>query len=391
VSKAAEVDSELFDGGPTHKLLMWLGWVKRDKPSIAIRAGLVILIGWVPLAVHSAMQGVLLGQDTRLFLLDIGVHARSLIAAPLFVLAESVCLPRLGAIAQYFLDAGLVVGSDRARFDGAVSATKRLRESRLATIVIIALTYAIVAALLYYVPTNNVSAWHRTAVGLSVPYSLAGWWHVLVSLPLLLILFFGWMWRMFLWTRFLRLMSRLDLRLIPVHPDYAAGLKFVGYSVRAFSVLGFALGVIVAGRIANNILQQGEPPADFIYVIVGLTVFVVALFTGPLLVFMGKLLRVWQRGTLEYGALADKLGRQFERKWFDRAHSVDEKVLGVQDFSAMTDLYQTVSNVYNMFFVPVDLKSLALLIVATLLPFLPVALMTVPLNVLLAKLASLLL
>jgi hypothetical protein len=44
-----------------------------------------------------------------------------------------------------------------------------------------------------------------------------------------------------------------------------------------------------------------------------------------------------------------------------------------------------------MFFVPVDLKSLALLIVATLLPFLPVALMTVPLNVLLAKLASLLL
>ncbi len=56
-------------------------------------------------------------------------------------------------------------------------------------------------------------------------FSLAGWWHLLVSLPLLLILFFGWIWRLALWARFLFLMSRLNLRLIPAHPDNVGGLK----------------------------------------------------------------------------------------------------------------------------------------------------------------------
>jgi len=37
----------------------------------------------------------------------------------------------------------------------------------------------------------------------------------LVSLPLLLVLFFGWLWRLFLWVRFLWCLSRLDLHLIP--------------------------------------------------------------------------------------------------------------------------------------------------------------------------------
>lgn len=390
MSEATEANSELFDGGPAHKLFAWVGMIKTKKPSIAQRAMLVVVIGWVPLAVLAIIHDGD-GHDSMSFLLDIGVHARSLIAAPLFVLAEAVCLPRLGAIAQHFLVAGLVAGADRARFDAAVASTQRLRDSTLSTIVIIALSYAIVAALIYYVSTNDVAAWHRTEDDLLLPYSLMGWWHALVSLPLLLLLFLGWLWRLFLWTRFLRLMSRLDLRLIPVHPDQSAGLKFVGHSVRAFSVLGFALGVIIAGRIAHGIVRQGEPPADFLGVIAGLTVFVVALFTAPLLVFIGKLLHEWRRGIFEYGALADKLGRQFKRKWFDRAHAVDERTLGVPDFSAINDLYQFVSNVYNLRFIPVDLNSVVLLIVVTLLPLLPVALMTVPLSVFLAKLAGLLL
>ena len=60
-------------------------------------------------------------------------------------------------------------------------------------------------------------------------------------LPLLL-LGLGWLWRLYLWGRFLWQLSRLDLRLVPAHPDQTAGLKFVGYAVRAFALLGFAWG-----------------------------------------------------------------------------------------------------------------------------------------------------
>jgi hypothetical protein len=118
-------------------------------------------------------------------------------------------------------------------------------------------------------------------------------------------------------------------------------------------------------------------------------IFVVVLFTGPLLVFTGKLLREWCRGITEYGSLARTPGQQFERKWFNPALSVEEQALRVPDFSAVTDLYQFVSNVYRMRVIPVDLKSVVSLIIVTLLPLLLVTLLSVPLDVIFARFANL--
>jgi hypothetical protein len=392
MSGAAHGDIGLFDGGPPLKLQTCLGLVKPGQPRVIRRALFAILIGWAPLAVLTAVQGGFLRTDAaESFLFDFGVHARYLIAAPLFVLAESVCNPRLGAIAHHFLDAQLIAEADRVRFDAAVASTRRLQDSPWAEIIVIVFAYSIVAILIYSVPAEQVPAWHRSADGELATYPLAGWWHALVSLPLLLVLFLGWIWRLFLWARFLWLMSRLELRLVPAHPDLSAGLKFVGYSVRAFSLLGLTLGVIGAGRVANGVIHEGASPLAFKYSVIALVVFVVVLFSGPLLVFAGKLLRVWRAGVFQYGALADTVGHQFERKWFNRPGSTDESALDVPDFSATTDLYQIVSNVYEMRFVPLDLTSVIALIVATLLPFLPVVLMTVPLDVVLSRLANLLL
>jgi hypothetical protein len=64
-------------------------------------------------------------------------------------------------------------------------------------------------------------------------------------------------------------------------------------------------------------------------------------------------------------------------------------MLEVSDFSATTDLYQVASNVYAMRVIPIDLRNLVLLMLATLLPFVPVALMGVPLDVVLSKLSGL--
>jgi hypothetical protein len=66
-------------------------------------------------------------------------------------------------------------------------------------------------------------------------------------------------------------------------------------------------------------------------------------------------------------------------------------VLEAPDFSTTTDLYGVVANVHAMAIIPLDLRDLAPLATATLLPFVPVALMAVPLDVLLQHLANLLL
>jgi hypothetical protein len=390
--ETVRTERELFDGGPPHRLQGSLGLVKPNEPRIVWRVVLAVLVGWVPLAVLAAAQDLALGADrTRALLLDFAVYARFLIAAPLFIIAEPVCISRLGRTVRHFLDAGLVREADRARFDAVVASTRRLRDAIGVELVAVFLAYAVIGALIRYVPSAAIPVWHRAGVSGALAFSAAGWWHALVSLPLLLVLFFGWLWRLFLWGRFLWCMSRLDLRLIPSHPDHAAGMQFVGYSLRAFSLLGMAFGAIVAGMVANRVVHAGASLTAYTHLMVALVVCVVLLFSGPLLVFTGKLFHTKWRGTFEYGALATGEGGQFEHKWLTRPESIDESTLAVPDFSATADLYQVVTNVYDMGIIPLDFRNILLLIVATLLPFVPVVFMAIPLDAIVAHVAGLLL
>jgi hypothetical protein len=52
-------------------------------------------------------------------------------------------------------------------------------------------------------------------------------WFVYVSLPVYQFMLFRWLFRIFVWSRFLWQVSRLDLHLVPTHPDRADGLGFV--------------------------------------------------------------------------------------------------------------------------------------------------------------------
>jgi len=392
MNEMIQTDSDIFAGGPPVRLERSLGLIKPDNPRIIQRALLAGFIGWVPLVILTMVQdSAWWGENLRSLLLDLAVPARSLIAAPLFIVAESLCIPQLGTTVRHFLDAGLVRESDRERFDAAIASTRRLRDSTAAEVITIMLAYALVLALIHYVPPGEFPAWHRSGGSESLTLSLAGWWHALVSIPLLTVLFFGWLWCLFLWGRLLRDISHLDLQLIPAHPDHAAGLKFVGYSLRAFAPLAFALGTIAAGFVANHILHVRVPPTAYLHLLGALVIGVAGLFSGPLLIFSEKLLQAKRRGILVYGALALSEGQQFEQKWFQRVENIDESVLEVPDFSATTDLYQVVTNVYEMGIIPLELKNLVPLVTATLLPFVPVALMAVPLDVLLAQLAKFLL
>jgi hypothetical protein len=95
------------------------------------------------------------------------------------------------------------------------------------------------------------------------------------------------------------------------------------------------------------------------------------------------------KGIFSYGQLADAMGRQFERKWFTRTR-IDADALEAPDFSATTDLYQVVSNVYDMGVLPFELRALIALGVSALLPFVPVVIMALPMKVILKEVASLL-
>jgi hypothetical protein len=391
MSTALHLDERLFDGGPPLGLERKLGSMQSCSDQRFQRALIAALFSWAPLAVLTVMRefGSALPVG-RSFLEDVAVHVRCLISVPLFILAEGDTIPRFSRIACHFLSSGVVGEKDWPRYSAVVDSTRRLLNSKAIEILMFVLAYVVVIVLVLVVRRGELPAWQVDAAG-PLGFSLAGLWHVFVSLPVLMILFLGWMWRIFLWWRFTMLMSFIDLNLIPAHPDQSGGLRFVSTSIRGYRLLAFAISSVVAGSEASLTLRTGQPFFGFRDAMIAVIVFVVALSAGPLFVFVRNLRAAKSQGIFKYGSLGREVGSEFERKWFVSSLKCDRSTLEVADFSTMTDLYQVVGNVYEMRDVPLSWNSLNPIIVAAALPFVPVALMAIPFKELLSSLVKLLL
>ncbi|CAN7265062.1 hypothetical protein LJR164_001201 [Phenylobacterium sp. LjRoot164] len=377
----------IFEGGPPRRLTALARLPSPVAPNAVVRATLTFGIAWIPLAVLVAID-IVLGRPGILysFIEDIGVHARYAIAAPLLVLGHVVCARRLGRIAYHFQVAGLLDEDDQRRVRDALETTRRRVNSLWAEAIVILFVYSQVALIVTLEPQAlRQAAWQVAADGVGL--SPAGWWHGVVSVPLLLSLLLGWLWRIGNWAWFLRTVSRLDLRLVSAHPDQAGGLGFLSQSVRAFCIVGAGLGAIVAGRFGYVYRHDLATPFTNLMLVGGVAVLALTLAVGPLLFFMRPLMQSWREGALEYGVLASDMGVQFERSWFGAS---PRPMLSEPDFSAATDLYQVVSNVYSMRFIPVDPRSLLMLVAATLAPFVPAMFLSMPTEMVIGELKALL-
>jgi hypothetical protein len=370
-----------FDAGPYTRVQRSIGLIGAEAPHAGRRAALVALIAWLPLIVLSAAQGLGVGPTPQESMwLDIAAHARYLVALPLLVLAESVCLPGLADIANHIGEANLVADASRPQYQALLDSTRRLLASPVTDITIIALAYVLTVAQPLPIYAGDAPTW-VDPISSSHQLSLAGLWRAFISQPLFTVVQIAWLWRIAMWGRFLYGVSRLELNLNPAHPDRAAGLGFMGGSLRVFLLPAFALAVPLAGAVAQEILRGGRSLNEFRYDMGGTLIAEVLLFTAPLLFLSPRLIRERARGVFQYGALATAVGQRFERRWLREVGSIaDDRAMASPDFSATTDLYSIASNVNQMQFVPVSLIQLGRLIVAAALPFLPVLATTMPLK-----------
>jgi hypothetical protein len=379
----------LFSGGPPQALEKWLGLRGGNRPLIR-RALITVAVGWLPLVILTALRGDLVRSDTaNSFILDFGVQARFLLAAPLLVLAEAVCVPRLAGIAQQFIDNGMVSQAEHSRYDAAVESTRRLMNSRLVEVALIGLAYALVFAAVKATSPETLPSWHGRLNPLAG--TPAGWWGLLVSLPLLLLLLLGWFWRICVWTRFLWLMNRLQLQLEAPHPDHSGGLAFVGRSLEALQPLGFIVGVICSGPVANQVVHHHASPRQFKYVAIGAAILVTVVCAGPLLVFLRRLLEVRHHGELEYGALALRIDKRLRLKYLGMSSGIDQGTLDMSDYTGTNAANSIAANAGAVRILPLELRSVGLLMVTTFLPFVPVWLVAVPFDELFKTLSAFLL
>jgi hypothetical protein len=211
-------------------------------------------------------------------------------------------------------------------------------------------------------------------------------WYGYVSLPLFQFLLGRWYFRLGIWARFLWQVSRIDLRVVPTHPDRLGGLGFLSSTFYAFTPLATAHGALLAGWIANRIFHLGATVPDFKVEIAVTLIFLLCVVLGPLLVFAPQLAQAKRTGTREYGMLAQRYVREFDAKWLRGGAPADEPLLGSGDIQSLADLNNSFEVVRTMRLAPVTKEALLQLAAATLAPVTPLALTMMSLEELLKRL-----
>ena len=377
-------------GGPLFQLLRRAHLTGGTLELLRRRILLISLLTWLPLLVLSALEGqALAGKVPVPFLLDLENHNKFLVVLPLLIVSELVVHQRMRFVVKQFLERNLIPERALLRFDAAIASAFRLRNSVLAEVLLIAFVYVVGVLIVWRHYTALATAtWYAVPAAGGLKLSLTGMWYGYVSLPIFQFLMMRWYFRIFIWTRFLWQVSRIELSLVPTHPDRVGGLGFLSNTVYAFAPLAVAHGGLFAGFIANRIFFLGASLPQFKIEIAVVAVFLLCLVFGPLLLFAPQLAEAKRTGIREYGTLAERYVREFDAKWVRGGAPADEPLVGSADIQSLADLSNSFEVVRTMRIVPVTKEAILRLVAATLAPVVPLALTMMPLEDLLKKLVG---
>ena len=372
----------LMEGGPLYNLQKRVRLIRENAPQIKRRALAAALVTFLPLLILSALQHRAIHHVDVPFVRDFSTYSRFLFAVPLLVFAESVLGPRIAVAAAHFVEAGLVHEKDYVRFAGFIDRGLRSRDSVLAEIILAILAY-IFAMVGHKETALHASTWYATRTDAGTSLTWAGIWLIGFCAPLFQFLTYRWLWRLFLWFQFLHRVNRLDLQLFPTHPDQAGGLGFIGETQRFFGIILFALSIGTTGVLANNIVYDKVPLANFTAAIATYVVLALLIIVLPLIVFSDRLLRTKRIGLHQYGTLATAYTGLFQKKWIQHDNPNHEPLLGTADIQSLADLGNSFAFIEKMKPLPIDFPTLFHLVAASLLPLLPLLLTVMPLKELL--------
>ena len=226
----------------------------------------------------------------------------------------------------------------------------------------------------------NRTIWYAIGATTELQLSPAGFWLTYISLPLYQFIFLRWLFRIGVWPRFLWLVSRIDLYLVPTHPDKAGGLGFLSQSAAAFVPFLLSQGALLSAMIGERIVYEGAELAAFKPEIAFYTVFLSMLVLGPLSVFAPQLAKTKREGLRNYGTLASRYVQDFDKKWRRGEGTHNEAFLGSSDIQSLADLNNSFDVIRSMQYFPFGMRTLIQLLVVALSPLLPLLLTIISLE-----------
>lgn len=361
-------------GGPLHRLGRHLGLVRDGTNTLLLGLALGGFL-WIVLALLTLFEGL---GDQVFSLSVIGGHVRLLVAIPLFFVCESLIGPRGIALVETLVRSEVVPQSASATLDAELTRAVRRADAWLPDTVclLVAVSLSLIGP---FLNLPGVTAAYDPARSVGGEITLTGAWFWIVCMTVFRFLLLRWLWRLASWCYFLWRLSSLDLRLVPTHPDGAAGLGYLEVVQTQFSPLILALSTIQCAMFAEA-LSVGKMAFEEIYSGMALLLIAVALlFVGPACIFSRKLWTCRIKGLTDYMALAAHYVGDFDKKWLMADDARRKELLGTADLQSLADLNNSMAIVREMRLVPMSTRMLTEFGLATLVPAMPLLLFKYPL------------
>jgi hypothetical protein len=341
-AKASSLGSDfsIIRESPFFRLQTALGLTSGQRAGAGRRAAIYALLGWLPIAIYAVTHGALfhVTSSGEPLLWHYGIQVRALLAIPILILAEGTVEKTVRSVVSQFTESGIVDGTQVEPYRCALEETRQISNSLAAQVVLLVVTatgvfFGYGASML----TGESIPWLLRAQDGRQSLTFAGWWYVLVLLPLFSFLALQWLWRWVVCAIFLRRVSKLKLKPVATHSDRRGGLLFLQTAPAAFAGFVFALSAVLASEWGHEVKFHGVDIYSFKGALIGFALIVIVMFVGPLLVFSGCLWRTKRQALREYSALVARQGRSFHRRWIEDKVS-DEELINNRDIGVQTGL-----------------------------------------------------
>ena len=369
-------DLSLFRGGLLYRVQVLLRLMTPDRWNFPGRIALVLAVSWLPLVLLTIS---LHPEQLKGLLTDYAIYSRIVVAIPVLLVAQFLMETRFGVLVTHLRRAELLDEAGQAQLSGVITLLKRLRDSLLPEIIILALVVGEVA-LTGRDRVLTGAGWAALRNGTASHLTAAGWYYLVVSVPLyqFLLLLNGWKW--LVWSFFLFRVSRMDLKLVATHPDTRGGLGFLGLSPAAFAPVAFVIAAVIGAAWRHKIVHSGAKLADFELSAIILLLLIFLIELGPIGFFVPKLMMLRQRAMLEYGVLGQMYASNFHTKWILFRKNRREVEQEIPDVTTLANFAISFGNIKRMQPFPVEKGALIGLALAVVVPLLPVVLAEIPLS-----------
>lgn len=340
---------------------------------------LLVAVTWLPLFIGSFLTGVLARGDVQIpFLYDFEVHIRFLVAMPLLFLSGHVAELWIPKVIGQFTARKLIPDDQKDRFEEVVAAAYWKRNSKWVMPVLIVFVY-LFGVLLFWrqVVLPDEATWYARSADDTFRLTAVGYWFAFISLPAFQVLLLRLYYHLFLWARLLWQVARMNLKIIPSHPDRMGGLGFLNEMSSVLAVFGMIHGALLSAWLSNRVILMGEPLKGFVIEVGATLLYVLTLVFTPMLAFIIPLRRARRRGIRQYGELAMALENQFENRWVG-TQQTGQLGGGHTDFRDLANMGNVYAHVESMYGSPITRSTVMLIAIATLLPVSPLLLTVIP-------------